>query len=110
MLRSVPSTLLERRHRILLGDAARGSKGWEVQRIKPRVALPLRAVEVDRIAAADLAVEQGPLVERRRSIAVPPPSAPIRQSREDLRRPGEVELRQLREDDEPDVEDGHLKL
>jgi hypothetical protein len=77
MLRSVPSTLLERRHRILLGDAARGSKGWEVQRIKPRVALPLRAVEVERIAAADLAVEQGPLVERRRSIAVLQPSAPI---------------------------------
>src|SRR5580700_6661230 len=61
----------------LLGDAARGSKGWEVQRIKPRVALPLRAVEVERIAAADLAVEQGPLVERRRSIAVLQPSAPI---------------------------------
>jgi len=37
--------------------AARGSKGWEVQRIKPRVALPLRAVEVERIAAADLAAE-----------------------------------------------------
>src|SRR5580704_7159628 len=77
MLRSLPSTLLGRRHRILVGDAARCSKGWEVQRIKPRVALPLRAVEVERIAAADLAVEQDPLVERRRSIAVLQPSAPI---------------------------------
>ena len=62
--------------------AARGSKGWEVQRIKPRVALPLRAVEVERIAAADLAAEQGPLIERRRSIAVLQASTPIANGRQ----------------------------
>ena len=32
----------------------------------------------------------------------------LRQPREDLQRPGEVELRQLREDEEADVEGGHL--
>src|SRR3984893_14045640 len=82
-LRSVPSTLRERRHRILVGDAARGSKGREAQRIKPRVALPLRAVEVERIAAADLAVKPGPLVERRCSIAVLQASTPIANGRQD---------------------------
>jgi hypothetical protein len=43
----MPSTLLERRHRILLGDAVRGSKGWESQRIKPSLTLDLLAVEVE---------------------------------------------------------------
>ena len=62
--------------------AARASKGWEVQRIKPRVALPLRAVEVECIAAANLAVEQGRLVERRRSIAVLQASTPIANGRQ----------------------------
>ncbi len=82
MLSGVPSTLLERRHRILVGHAALGSKGWKVQRIKPSLALPLRAVEAELIAAADPAVAQGPLVERRRSIAVLQPSAPIANGRQ----------------------------
>jgi hypothetical protein len=81
MLSSVPSTLLERCHRILV-DAALGSKGWEVQRIKPSLALPLRAVEAELITAADPAVAQGPLVERRRSIAVLQPPAPIANGRQ----------------------------
>jgi hypothetical protein len=41
-----------------------------VQDIKPSVALDLLAVEVERITPADPAVAQGPLVKRRRSIAV----------------------------------------
>ena len=41
----------------------RGSKGREAQRIKPSVALLLLAVEVERIAAADPDVAQGPFVE-----------------------------------------------
>ena len=82
MLIGVRSTLLERRHRIPVGDAALGSKGWKVQRIKPSLALPLRAVEAELIAAAAPAVAQGPLVERRRSIAVLQPSAPIANGRQ----------------------------
>jgi hypothetical protein len=78
----MPSTLLERRHRILFGDAARGSKGREVQRIKPSVTLDLLAVEVELFAAAELAVAQGPLVERRRSIAVLQASTPIANGRQ----------------------------
>src|SRR5260370_27000236 len=82
MLSSMPSTLLERRHLILLGHAARGSKGREVQRIKPSVTLDLLAVEVERIAAADPAVAQGPLVKRGRSIAVLQASTPIANGRQ----------------------------
>ena len=82
MLIGVPSTLLDRRDRILVGDAALGSKGWEVQRINPSLALPLRAVEAELIAAADPAVAQGPLVERRRSNAVLQPSEPIANGRQ----------------------------
>ena len=82
MLSGVSSTLLERCHRILVGDAALGSKGWEVQRINPRVALPSRVVEAERIAAADSAVAQGSFVERRRSTAVLQPSAPIASDRQ----------------------------
>jgi len=66
----MPSTLLVRRHRTLLGDAARGSKGPKAQRIKPSVTLDLLAVEVEFFAAADPAIAQGPLVKRRRSIAI----------------------------------------
>jgi hypothetical protein len=78
----MPSTLLERRRQILVGDAALGSKGREVQRIKPSLALPLAAVEAELIAAADPAVAQGPLVERRRPNAVLQPSAPIANGRQ----------------------------
>jgi hypothetical protein len=80
----MPSKLLECRHRILLGDAARGSKGREVQRIKPSVALDMLAVEVELFAAADPAVAQGPPVNRRRSIAILQASTPIANGRQGL--------------------------
>ena len=77
MLSSMPSTWLERRHLILLSHAARGSKGREVQRLKPSVTLDLLAVEVELFAAADPAIAQGPLVKHRRSIAILQASTPI---------------------------------
>src|SRR5690348_1721064 len=58
------------------------SKGREAQRLKPSVTLDLLAVDLELIAAADPAVAQGPLVERRRSIAVLQPSAPIANGRQ----------------------------
>jgi hypothetical protein len=78
----MPITLLERRHLILLSHAARGSKGRELQRIKPSVTLDLLAVEVELFAAADPAIAQGPLVKRRRSIAVLQASTPIANGRQ----------------------------
>jgi hypothetical protein len=81
LLSSVPSTLLERRH---LSHAARGSKGREVQRIKPSVTLNLLAVEVALFAAADPVIAQGPLVKRRRSIAILQASTPIANGRQGL--------------------------
>jgi hypothetical protein len=77
----MPSALLERRHLIHLSDAARGLKGREVQRIKPSLTLDLLAVEVEVFAAGDPAIAQGPLVKRRRSIAIPQPSTPIANGR-----------------------------
>ena len=71
MLSGMPSTLRELGHLIPLSYAARGSKGREVQRIKPSVTLDLLAVEVELFAAADPALAQAPLVKRRRSIAIP---------------------------------------
>jgi hypothetical protein len=70
------------RHWVLLGDAARGSKGRDAQCIKPSVTLDLLAVEVELFAAADPAVAQGPLVKRRRSIAVLQASTPIANGRQ----------------------------
>jgi hypothetical protein len=63
-------------------NAARGLKGWEAQRIKPSVTLDLLAVEVELFAAAEPAVAQGPLVKRRRSIAVLQASTPIANDRQ----------------------------
>jgi len=80
----MPSTLLERRHLIPLSHAARGSKGREVQRIKPSVTLDLLAVEVELFAAADPAIAQAPLVKRRRSIAILQASTPIANGRQCL--------------------------
>ena len=82
MLGCMPSTLLVRRHRTLLGEAARGSKGWEAQRIKPSVTLDMLAVEVELFAVADPAVAQGPLVKRRRSIAILQAFTPIANRRQ----------------------------
>jgi hypothetical protein len=61
----------------------RGSKRRKVQVIKPSLALLLLAVEVERIAAADLNVARDPGVERRNLKAVtlvPTPIANGRQS------------------------------
>jgi hypothetical protein len=80
----MPSTLLDHRHLILLSHAARESKGREVQRIKPSVTLDLLAVEVEPFAAADPAIAQGPLVKRRRSIAILQASTPIASGRQGL--------------------------
>jgi hypothetical protein len=80
----MPSTLLERRHLIPLSHAARGSKGREVQRIKPSVTLDLLAVEVELFAAADPAIAQAPLVKRRRSIAILQAGTPIANGRQCL--------------------------
>jgi hypothetical protein len=77
-----PRQLLKRRHWVLLGDAGRGSKGREAQRIKPSVTLDLLAVGVELFAAADPAIAQGPLVKRRRSIAVLRASTPIANGRQ----------------------------
>jgi len=77
----MPSTLLEGRYLILLSHAARGSKGRETQRIKPSVMLDLLAVEVELFAAADPAIAQGPLVKRRRFIAILQASTPIANGR-----------------------------
>jgi hypothetical protein len=78
----MPSTLLERPHLILLGHAARGSKGREVQRIKPSFTLDLLAVEVELSAAAEATIAQGPLVKRRRFVAIPQASTPIANGRQ----------------------------
>jgi hypothetical protein len=82
----MPSTLRERCHLILLSRAARGSKEREVQRIKPSATLGLLAVavEVELFAAADPAIAQGPLVKRRRSIAILQASTPIANGRQGL--------------------------
>jgi hypothetical protein len=77
-----PRQLPKRRHWVLLGIAARGSKGREAQRIKPSVTLDLLAIEVELFAAADPAIAQGPLVKRRRSIAVLQASTPIANGRQ----------------------------
>ena len=61
---------------------ARGSKGREAQRIKPGLALPLLAVEVERIAAADLDVARVSGVEHRNLKASTPPPTPIANSRQ----------------------------
>src|SRR5260370_40045769 len=63
-------------------DPATRVKGWEVQDIKPSAALDLLAVVVERITPADPAVAQGPLVRRRRSIAVLQASTPIANHRQ----------------------------
>jgi hypothetical protein len=56
---------------------ARDSKGREVPRIKPGLAPPLLAVQVERIAAAGLDIAQDPGVERRDLETVTPAPAPI---------------------------------
>jgi hypothetical protein len=55
----------------------RGSKGRKAQCIKPSVALLLLTAEVERIAAADLAVARDPGVERRNLKAGTPAPTPI---------------------------------
>ena len=77
----MPSTLLQGPYLILLSHAARGSKGRETQRIKPSVMLDLLPVEVELFAAADPAIAQGPLVKRRRFIAILQASTPIANGR-----------------------------
>lgn len=64
------------------GAAARGSKGRKAQRLQPSVTLDLLTVVVELFAAADPAVAQGPLVNRRRSIAVLQVSTPIANRRQ----------------------------
>ncbi len=59
-----------------------GSKGRKAQCIKPSVALPLLAVEVERIAAADLDVARDPGAERRNLKAVTPAPTPIANGRQ----------------------------
>jgi len=75
--------LLKGCHRILLGDAARGSKGRKAQRIKPGLALLLLAVEVERIASAGLDVARDPGVERRDLKTITPAPTPITNGHQD---------------------------
>jgi hypothetical protein len=60
----------------------RGSKRRKVQVIKPSLALLLLAVEVERIAAADLNVARDPGVERRNLKAVTLVPIPIANGRQ----------------------------